>query len=83
MTEFSNQFASLINRERMAAQGDAARTADLIERQVHCLAMTLALCVPASKISEVLAGVEVQLHEAVADAAPIAVFLSKERPNHE
>ena len=74
MTNFSDKLDSLINRERMAAQGDPARTADLIERQVHCLALTLALCVLASKIGEVLAGVEVQLHEDVANVAPIAVF---------
>ncbi len=79
MSDFSDNLASLINRERMAAQGDPERTAGLIERQIHCLAFTLALCVPASKIGEIFAGVEQQLYEAVADASPISVFLSKER----
>ena len=79
MSEFSNKLASLINRERMAAQGDPERVADLIERQVHCLALTLALCVPASKIGEILAGIEQQLYEAVVGIAPVAALIIKER----
>ena len=83
MTDFYDRLASLINRERMAAQGDPARTADLIERQIHCLAFTLALCVPASKIGEILAGVETAIHESVAGSASVWALGSRVSPNVE
>ena len=79
MSEFSDRLASLVNRERMAAIGDAERTADLIERQIHCLALTLALCVPASKIGEILAGVETAIYESVAGSESIFRRIKNER----
>jgi hypothetical protein len=81
--EFSNRLASIVNLERMAARGDPGRTANLIERQIHCLAYTLALCVPASKIGDILGGVETAIYESVAEFSNLTAFVPHVSPNME
>ena len=75
---FGDRPASMINRERMEAIGDAGSTADLVERQIHCLAYTLMLCVPAAKIGEILAGVEQAIYESVSDAGALLSIIGAE-----
>ena len=43
MTAFSDRLAHLVNTERMAAQHDPARIADLLHWLAHCASWTIAI----------------------------------------
>ena len=76
MSDFSDKLASLVNRERMAAQGDNDRIAEMIDRQIHCLAFTVALSFPPSKRAEVLEGVTQAIYEEAAEAEGFLLALN-------